>query len=154
MKSLNEAYMKSHADPLEFHYWCNCLSEINPLDDPHRCGSMDDLPCDIRTIYMNLYECDKCGVSNHVVSVEHVPGIALTWLFTEEDEESIAIEAVQQVASVMENDFPFATAYVGENTDPDGHEIVLFIPSDHIREFYRMLPQPDTEVGDKYYGLI
>lgn len=154
MKSLNEAYMKGKADPLVFHYWCKDFGEINPLEDPYRCGSLDDLPSDVRIIYMNLYENDKCGVYNYVVSAEHVPGIALIWLFIEDPEKPIDIEVIRRVASAMENDFPFATAYVGENTDLYGHEIALFIPADHIREFYRMLPEPNTKIRDKYYGIM
>ena len=153
MKSLNEAYLKSNQNQLEFHYWCNVLGEINPPNDSLRCGAPSDLPSDVRIIYQNLYESDKCGVSNYVVTIDHTPGIALTWLFCEDDGR-IDFSSVTRAATEMEREFPFATVYVGENTDPEGHEILLFIPADYIRIFYRALPAHDIELGDKYYDMV
>lgn len=153
MESLNKIYLESDRDPLSFHYWCNCFGEINPLDDPQSRGTLDNLPDDIRVIYQNLYESDKCGVGNYVVTAGHESGIALCWLFTEDDGE-IDFQSVIRAATEMEGDFPFATVYVGENTDPEGHEILLFIPSDYIRTFYRKLPAHDVELGEKYYDLV
>lgn len=150
MKSLNAYYAASEADPLHFHYWCNCLGEINPLDDPQRCGTPDDLPDDPRFLYLNLYRPDFCGVCNYVVSIEHVTGLAVVWLC---NFDFASFEAVKLTARQMEKDFPFASVFVGENTDPDGNEILLFIPQDKLLEFYCAVPANDASVGERYYRL-
>ena len=153
MKSLNEAYQKSKSDPMVFHYWCNSLGEINPPDDPQRRGTPADLPDAARIIYQNLYEDDRCGVRNYVVTVEHKTGVALCWLI-DEDDQKIPFADVRRAAAVLESIVPYGTVYVGENTEPEGHEILLFIPDDKIRLFYNSLPKRDIEFGEKVYSLI
>ena len=156
IKSLNQAYQESEEDPLCFHYWCNALGEINPLDNPQRAGNLTDLPSGVRAIYEG-YCCDRGGVNNYVVTVDHMPGIALCWLFLTEDEE-IKIAGIKKAAIAMIEKIPYGVVYVGENTDPEGHELLLFIPQEFIEVFnetirrYEIL-HGENSFGDRYYDL-
>lgn len=155
VKDLNYAYAESDVNPLEFHYWCNSLGEINPLDDPSRVGKITDLPDEVREIYEN-YCCDRGGVNNYVVTAEQTPGIALRWLFTPEDKD-IPIGKILEVGAAMVQDIPYGIVYMGDVTDPDGHELLLFVPKEFIDVFYehiRKFQFGEGKFGDRYYDLV
>ena len=83
------------------------------------------------------------------------PGIGLTWLFDSEFQKTrkyaadeAALTAIKTIAEHIQMAFPQADIFVGENTDPDGHEIVLFVTADYVQKF---LQEAATNIGDIYY---
>lgn len=158
--SLNNVY---HADAM--HYWCNALGEINMPGEASFCPHMpDELPPAYRELY-EKYQYETDDVHTYVVSYDGVPGMMLTALHDNcyyddivdisksqtEDYEQIhavmmdsALYLINLRAKKMTEDemFENCTVLVGDFTDPDGHELCLFVPTgacgnlDKIREHF------------------
>ena len=156
IRSLNDWYAASETSPLKFHYWCNCLGELN-IPGKDTVGSEEELPADIRELYEGTWGTvsERYGVNAYVISFDNKPGIGLTWLFDSEFQKTrkyasdeAAMAAVKTIAEHIQAAFPQADVFVGENTDPDGHEIVLFIPAGYVQKFQQ---EAAVNIGDIYY---
>lgn len=153
MELLNEIYKKD-----ELFYWCNCLGEINMPGDGHFIvHKAEELP----PRYFELYEkyqmeTDECH--RYVVSFRGRPGMLLTALHVEEyyfdvlNMESrpatldgiMARECIRKIAALLvmrqcekmshDKRLDGCIPIFGEDTDPDGHELALFIPEDRASD--------------------
>lgn len=131
MLSLNEIYEKE-----SFMYWCNAMGEIN---NPYDTTCSPDAMTDITVMpprEQELYGMKQSDGQEYVVSWNYRAYIAYTALFDYEylmdvmpdntDEERVnALEAYAESLTC-----PGCEILYGENTDPDGHEIILMIPYD------------------------
>lgn len=151
-KSLNEVYKNE-----ELFYYCNACGDINiPGTDPYGFHDVDELPRSARELYEN-YWMEGAGLCMYVVEYKCEKAMAVTALFdcgyredlladgiSLTDEEFFS--AVKNVAIMYRNVFRYETL-VGEDTDPDGHEIVFIVPAsacDTVRDFTAF-------VGDRIY---
>ena len=144
----------------ELFFWCNCLGEINMPGDGNkfpRMHSEDELPSSVHDLY-EMYFCED-NPKRYIVSFQGKIGVFLDAIY---DEDYVAYlmgvkDATPEVmekafyeilahAAVLNNEMDGrCTILVGDCTDPDGHELSLFIPGDLgdeciskcIREFNR-----------------
>ena len=143
VESLNEVYRREG-----FHYWCNCIGEINmPGYPPTACPDPDVLPPLAEKVYDNFWA-EGRGANEYVVTYNGDTGLALGWLFdyswlTEigilpsDDEAAVkaafhgAVKCTAEGLEVLVNDWADAVFY-GNDTDPDGDEILLFVSSERL----------------------
>lgn len=143
-------------DQDELFYWCNCLGEINmPGENGHFIiHKPEELPPKCAELYEKCQkEVGPCH--RYVVTFRGRPGMLLTALHDEsyycdavdiEDKPTSADDVlvhkcvmdlaallVQRRCESMTTDFRLENCCVpifGENTDPAGHELCLFIPAE------------------------
>lgn len=150
MESLNKIYEQE-----ELFYWCNCCGDINM---PGECGHfVTHAPEELPPQYLALYE--KCqmegnGCHRYVVTFRGRPGMLLGALHDEcyysdilnlsenptTPGEVMEHACVMKMAALLimrhcealsaEPQLEHCIPIFGENTDPDGHELCLFIPAD------------------------
>lgn len=155
IKSLNDAYES------KFTYWCNALGEINlPWRKDDYNGKVSELPPKIAALYRERGVID-CGVKNYVITDDDKLGLGYCWLvdylwlsdlgLSEDEDVSAELESAAQAIQEM---FPYADVYIGTNTDLDGHEIVLFIPSDKLVTFRTDTAHKEMGLGGEIYDLI
>ena len=169
MKSLNDIY-----DRNQLHYWCNAVGEINPKEAPFRVGDKEDLPDLARELY-EVYWNEGSGCSMYVAEYTTLSGMILcilcdySWasdmLGKKEDEiDSHEKHALYRAAKVhgqevegwISDTFPGIgiEVWLGEDTDPDGHELLVFIPYQarvHIEEIAAVLNQKTYQEIERYY---
>lgn len=134
--SLNKVYENN-----ELVYYCNACGEINiPETDPLSIHNPDELPLPALNLYENYWR-EGAGLTMYVVKYKGQFALAVAALFDDgyrDDlltENGIAVtdteffDAVMRVAKMYKMAFRFETL-VGQDTDPDGHEIVFIIPYD------------------------
>lgn len=145
IKSLNEAYEKNL-----IWYWCNACGDINvPGALPMTIGHPDDMPPTARRLY-EKYWSEAGWPTRYVGNCEGQYGLFLCYLFDYEmcvgtvfediDRMADAFfeEVVMGVAKMLSRkplfgangDLSDCTIYVGNGTDPLGHELCIFIPED------------------------
>ena len=141
VKSLNEVYEKN----LIF-YWCNASGEINvPGADPLYVGCQRDLPFEQRVLYGEFQkEDDPC---RYVVTYKGKAAMALgllfdyDWLSTlmcgVEGKDDPLVKAAKGLLGYaikrygkwyLKAQFPDTEVLFGEDTDPDGHELLVVVP--------------------------
>ncbi len=164
MKSLNKVYENN-----ELFYYCNTCGDINiPNTNPLSWHNIDELPLKERNLYEN-YWYDGAGCHMHVVNYKDNPAMALGFLFdksylsdildkddvTEKDMESF-YAAVMDYAKMLEKDNEISDCeiLVGENTDPDGHELLVIIPYEKRTEIEKIAKYLDKHVYDTVEKLI
>ena len=145
--SLNDAYQFN-----AMHYWCNAAGEINLPGDgilwPRNAGSMichseEDLPPKAK----ELYECfwsDGWAAKEYVVQFSGRTGFAFNFLFDEEWMNNLKIPAplFRKIASYVISEklnnplFENCAVLYGEETDPDGDELLIVVPY----ESYALIP--------------
>lgn len=135
--SLNEIYA---AD--ELFYYCNACGDINiPGEEDSAkifAHTPEELPMVARNLYENYWQ-EGAGLPMYVVEYKGQIGMAVTALFDQSYQRDLFTEkgigvtrsefftAMKRVAKMYRNAFRYETM-VGVDTDPDGHEIVFFIP--------------------------
>lgn len=149
--NLNEVYKLE-----TLWYWCNSVGDLNvPGYAPTAHADLDSLPALVRSVYQH-YWTEGCGANEYVVTFNGETGLMLGWLFDynwlrellevggrclNEREKEIFHCTVKQVAEKIANGWffsegvpktpadacPYPVLY-GEDTDPDGDEILLFLP--------------------------
>ena len=135
--SLNEIYA---AD--ELFYYCNACGDINipGEEDPAKmyAHKPEELPMTALNLYENYWQ-EGAGLPMYVVEYKGQIGMAVTALFDRSYHDDLFKEkgigvtkseffaAMKRVAKMYRNAFRYETM-VGVDTDPDGHEIVFFIP--------------------------
>ena len=146
--SLNELYKNDL-----MWYWCNETGDINvPGAALAHYGTTDDMPPAIQELFTEFWD-KNSGVLKYVAVVNGVPGIALGLRFDRDYYKELAADyviasdipnetlykkgttAVIAVAADIANLIPFGDVYFGEGTDPDGDEIVVFVPGTECREY-------------------
>ena len=134
-------------------YWCNETGDINvPGAALAHYGTTDDMPPAIQELFTEFWD-KNSGVLKYVAVVNGVPGIALGLRFDRDYYKELAADyviasdipnetlykkgttAVIAVAADIANLIPFGDVYFGEGTDPDGDEIVVFVPGTECREY-------------------
>ncbi len=139
-------------DGREIFYWCNSAGDLfvpGPDGKTKDAHDPDELPLKIRNLYDNYWS-EDAGCCMQAASYKERPGMVLNYLFdegwcdellghehTDEDVERL-YDAVKDVASIVERDHismfcKSCTVFCGYKSDPDGHEIVVFIPYEHRR---------------------
>lgn len=153
-KSLDALY-----DSGKYHYWCNAAGDINiPGAAPLDCGTIDQMPAPAAALYKNVWS-DQNRLLSYVLEVEGRYGMALSVLFDEDTIQDLcklskfidrapkskhgAFLLVSRVADCLADKLPLAEVYVGENTDPDGHEIVVFVP-DSVADIAKIFKDYDA----------
>lgn len=136
--SLNEALAWRSIIP--FYYWSNEEGEVlHPEAEEGEIRSIEELPIHVRLAFQYFRPRTEYGVGMVVLSVDDDTGIGLNWAFKMDGELRMrsreALDAVQIVASQLQISFPYAEIYIGEETDPMGHELLMFIPYKHIKRF-------------------
>lgn len=148
--SLNEAYEDKNSI---FWYWCNACGEINtPGADRMAVGDVEDMPAPVQDIYENFWT-ELYELTCYVVQYNAQNGLALCALLDDsyikdlvegskllkdyaEGEPFIATirriagkMAAQHMAELVpEGD----KVLFGDDTDPDGDEILIFIPQKNL----------------------
>ena len=169
MKSLNDIYEHN-----QLHYWCNAVGEINPKEAPFRVGDKEDLPDLARELY-EAYWNEGSGCNMYVAEYTNLTGMILcilcdySWasdmLNKKEDEiDSHEKHALYRAAKAhgetveawISDAFPGIgiEVWLGEDTDPDGHELLVFIPYQarvHIEEITVVLNQTAYQEIEHYY---
>lgn len=155
IKSLNKAYEGN------FTYWCNAAGEINlPWRKDDFNGKVSELPPKIAALYRERGVID-CGVKNYVITDDDKLGLGYCWLvdylwlsdlgLSEDEDVSAELESAAQAIQKM---FPYTDIYIGTGTDPDGHELILFIPKDKLTTFLRDNDLKTESLGKVIYDLI
>lgn len=127
--------MKKLNDLLEVgacHFWCSSTGEMSEPSMPEEATDL-----------FNHYWTDRYSCSMRVADFEGVTGMAMAYLYdrdycarmhnkseaTENDMREF-YEDICKTAAIMaqEKELHGCSIYVGENTDPDGHEMVVFVP--------------------------
>lgn len=135
--SLNDIYKQD-----ELFYWCNACGDINmPNTDPMSLHTEDELPMRERNLYENYWE-EGAGCCMYVVRFREHPAMVLNYLFdkgycedllghepTRADMHHFWV-AIRDCAQFLERDERTAGCWVvvGEDTDPDGHELTVVVP--------------------------
>lgn len=146
VKSLNDVYKHQ-----ELFFWCNSTGDIRmPGDGEHYVvHKPTDLPPAVRQLY-EAYQTETGECMRHVVSYAGAPGMLLAALYDKSyyrdicddngikdlttAQETILMDVAYQLLSRRANEmmqdpvFAGCTCFVGYNTDPDGHELGLFVP--------------------------
>lgn len=147
VQSLNDVFAQQG-----FYYWCNSAGDIRMPGDGKRfiVHHPEDLPSAIRSLY-EAYQTEAGECMRHVVTYNGFPGMFLVALYDKSyyldtcDDHGIknlthaqeailmdvALQLLYRQAEIMDEDpaFDGCTCFVGNNTDPDGHELGLFIPA-------------------------
>ena len=136
--SLNKALLWRSIFP--FYYWSNEEGEVlHPEAKEGEIRSVEELPMHVRLAFQHFRPRTEYGVGMVVLSVNDDAGIGLNWAFEMDAELRMrsreVLDAVRIVASRLEISFPYAEIYIGEETDPMGHELLMFIPYKHIKRF-------------------
>lgn len=170
IRSLNKAYESE-----EITYWCNSCAEISlPTDNTFLTyHTPDELPPQQRDLYLN-YWTDDYSSRCYVVTYNGQPGILLTHEYdgyffrltlnraeprnpvnaeVVGDEDDVYFRSVYNEAKVLARDATFdgCVIFVGDNTDPDGHELCLFVPYEKRSKLVTYLEAFDR---DSVYGNV
>lgn len=156
MKNLNEIYKAE-----ELFYYCNTTGDINiPGSGVLSVHEVDKLPLKARNLYEN-YWFEGGGCNMYVVRYKDDIGMILGFLFDESylcdflkkdevsDEEMTKFyNAISDYANLLErsNKISGCDIFVGENTDPDGHELLVFVPYDKRNDIRKITEMLDKEV--------
>ena len=164
MISLNKVY-----EDKELFYYCNTCGDINiPNTDPMSYHDVDELPIKERNLYEN-YWYEGAGCHMYVVNYQGNPAMALGFLFDElylsdilgktdvtKEDMSVFYEAVCDYAKMLERkeEVIFCEILVGEDTDPDGHELLVIIPYERKSKIKEIASFLDNEVYSTVENLI
>lgn len=138
MLSLNKVYEND-----ELYYWCNACGDINiPDKDLLYCGDVEELPLKQRNLYERYWSVDTWACM-YVVDYKGNPAMALTYLFDEsylsdllnkndvtDTDMEMFYNAVHDCGNMLseKEELVDCDILVGENTDPDGHELIVVVP--------------------------
>ena len=164
MESLNNVYENN-----ELFYYCNTCGDINiPGTDPWSYHDVDELPLKERNLYEN-YWYEGAGCHMYVVNYKGNPAMALGFLFDEfylsdilgktdvtKEDMSVFYDSVCDYAKMLEKkeEVAFCEILVGENTDPDGHELLVIIPYERRSKIKEIASYLDNVVYSTVENLI
>lgn len=180
VQSINEIFAQ-HG----LFYWCSSAGDIRMPGDGKRyiVHHPEELPPAIRQLY-EAYQTEAGECMRHVVTYNGFHGMFLAALYDksyyidicndhgikdltcarETILMDVALQLLYRQAEIMDEDpaFDGCTCFVGNNTDPDGHELGLFIPAklakniDTIeKDFCRYLyPESEKELIAKAMSFL
>ena len=161
LRSLNEIYEHD-----QLYYWCNASGEINPKDNPMRVGSEEDLPMRECELYEQFWT-EGNGCWMYVVDYMDQTGMALCFLCdyswaadmlqkanreVKDSEKAALYRAAHRVGEDIETwlhrtyESLNCEVWIGKETDPDGHEIMVFIPFEERRIIRKLSEELDQMV--------
>lgn len=129
-------------------YWCNATGDINIPGFPiSSLPSADLLPAPARELYEKVWS-ESSYCNQYVVTFKGQFGLLLGWLFdyswlrdkgvlTDENKDEIIPKfhkAVYDVAEQLGDQHKHWPVLYGEDTDPDGDEILMFISAEELEE--------------------
>lgn len=160
--SLNDVYKND-----ELFYWTNCLGEVNMPGDGKNSmhiHSPEELPNVAKKVY-DLIELDH-GFTCHVVSFRGKIGFLIdvimdeSWIQDTLDKDDVEAESkallkhipdvVERITDTLEDifDVPQNTysVFLGEDTDPDGHELMFFVEESYVSTYKKLLKYLDGRI--------
>lgn len=151
----------------ELFFWCNCLGDINlPGDTLNSFGKhkASELPKDVRDVYdhtnfgtgLCCYAVSLNGVAGYLINVL----IDRCWMQDVLDKDDVAEESealAKKMPGIIERiraniaqscAIPADQYYVlfGKETDPDGHELMFFVPAENNAVYRKMLSYLETRI--------
>ena len=133
---LKEAY-----DAKTLQFWSNSAGDIFNPKTGDDC-SVEEMPFKLKNLYLNYWG-ETYYVPVYVAEYNGEPSIVLNYLFDESYIEDVSEKleeckssadmnrawcAVHDLANLLVDRLPGCTVFAGENTDPDGHEILILVP--------------------------
>lgn len=161
---LNRVYQEN-----KLFYWCNCCGEVNLPEDFDEHGQAKglfihepaELPETIKKLY-DAYQDEIDWVRIYTVSYDGTPGMVLAHDVSESVIKEILMKAgkTTETADAQKHSIskeiadlciaqmpPFVTVFYGEDSDPDGDEVLVFIPEDKCSEFFK-------NVKDSFVSIV
>ena len=145
------------------HYWCNGCGEINiPGADKLKCGTVVDLPRAAAEVYEKYWTEGIGGAYVYVVTYDGVYGLLFSWEFdlatTLErfgfgPNDGIGLELFHNAVRQTAEEYELAhgtTVFYGEETQPLGNEISLFVPLEQMNKdpgLYTYGPESDKAIS-------
>lgn len=132
IKSLNKAYQTD-----SMYYWCNAEGEVNYPGSGFSTGDSERLPAAVKELYERYQFSPGCDANLYTVTYSGEDGMLLMTMFNSnwmdvpavKDAKQKAREALRSIATELTRQCkPWGTVLFGEDTDPEGDEIALFIP--------------------------
>lgn len=166
------ASMKTLYDMKRIMYWCNACGDVNLPGDPESPAislhADDMLPDRIRTLYDKFWS-EGWGVPLYVVTIDGIDGMAAVYLLdrswfddildetgyasvlSQEEAWKVFTTCAKNYASKLAakteagKELEHASILFGDDTDPDGPEIMLFVPAEHCEEKLNDIIQSTTD---------
>lgn len=164
MTNLNEVYKQK-----QLFYYCNTCGDINiPNTDPLSIHQSDELPLREQNLYENYWG-EGFGCHMYVVKYRNNTGMILGFLFDEsylcdllnknevsDEDMSRFYTAISDYANLLEqsNKIAGCEVLIGNNTDPDGHELLVFVPYEKRNEIKEIAALLDNEVYNSVKKLL
>ena len=133
IKSLNKAYQTD-----SMYYWCNAEGEVNYPGSGFSTGDSERLPAAVKELYEHYQFSPGCDANLYTVTYSGEDGMLLTTMFNSnwmdvpavKDAKQKARKALRSIATELTRQCkPWGTVLFGEDTDPEGDEIALFVPA-------------------------
>lgn len=143
-KSLNALYEEPYDAERASgcNYYTNAPGEINIPGAPALyCGRVDELPLPAQPLY-ETYQTEGVAAPVYVMNVRGEYGMGICFLLPlsssllegldsigeDEKYEALELAAADLAAWIASFETPGVTVFLGRNTDPEGSEVLVFIP--------------------------
>lgn len=140
IKSLNKAYQTD-----SMYYWCNAEGEVNYPGSGFSTGDSERLPAAVKELYEHYQFSPGCDANLYTVTYSGEDGMLLTTMFNSnwmdvpavKDTKQKARKALRSIATELTRQCkPWGTVLFGEDTDPEGDEIALFVPAEECASHF------------------
>ena len=140
IKSLNKAYQTD-----SMYYWCNAEGEVNYPGSGFSTGDSERLPAAVKELYEHYQFSPGCDANLYTVTYSGEDGMLLTTMFNSnwmdvpavKDAKQKARKALRSIATELTRQCkPWGTVLFGEDTDPEGDEIALFVPAEECASHF------------------
>ena len=137
IKSLNKAYQTN-----SMYYWCNAEGEINYPGFGYATADSEQLPVAVKELYERYQFSMGCDAHIYTVTYSGVDGMLLTTMFNSgcmdvKDAKQKARKSLRSIAMELYKQCePWGTVLFGEDTDPEGDEIALFVPAEECASHF------------------
>ena len=128
IKSLNKAYQTN-----SLYYWCNAVGEVNYPGSGSATGDSERLPAAVKELYEHYQFSHGYDANLYTVTYSGEDGMLLTMMVNMDVKNSKqkVREAFRNIAAELaQQSYPWGTVLFGEDTDPEGDEMALFIPAE------------------------
>ncbi len=156
IKSLNKAYQTD-----SMYYWCNAEGEVNYPGSGFSTGDSERLPAAVKELYEHYQSSPGCDANLYTVTYSGEDGMLLTTMFNSnwmdvpavKDAKQKARKALRSIATELTRQCkPWGTVLFGEDTDPEGDEIALFVPAQecasHFEEAVKSSSMPAPSLSE------
>lgn len=156
IRDLNELYKEN-----KMFYHCNACGDINISGkDSLYCGSPEEMPAEARELYETVWSEGSCW-PQYVVSLDGRTGMALSIVIETayvvslaaagpsemEKVYDTAIAVGKKVAQQLLERLPCGEVYYGEDGDPCGDEVVIYLEKDKCAEYWDQILDAPEEFG-------